>query len=94
MAEEATPLAKVAPKGMLKPPLHKEDLRDQQIEVITMDILPGEFGDFARIGIRYKGERRTLITGSQMIMERLEAVQEHFPVVCTVKKEGRAWLVE
>lgn len=94
MNGEVKRLRDAVPKGMLKPPLHKEDLLNKEITVITMQILPGEFGDFGRFGIRFQGERRTFITGSAMILERLEAAQEQFPVVCTVKKEGRAWLVE
>lgn len=94
MGKDSTSLADAVPKGMLKPPLHKEDLLDKEIVVLVMSILPGEFGDFARIGILFKDERRTFITGSSMILERLEAAEKSFPVVCTVKKEGRAWYVE
>lgn len=94
MIGEPIELKKALPKGMLKPPLRKEDLEDKRIEVIDMNILEGEFGDFARISIRLGGELRTFVTGASIILERLNAAREQFPVMCKVVKSGRSWLVE
>lgn len=94
MAEDVKTLALAVPKGMLKPPLKKEALLNEAIVVRDMLSMPGEFGDYARIVIVFEGERRIFITGSMMIIERLEAARESFPVSCTVRQVGRAWLVE
>jgi len=93
-AEDIKSLAMSVPKGMLKPPLKKEDLLDKTIIVRGMLAMPGEFGDYARIIITFEKERRVFITGSMMIIERLEAARDSFPVSCTVRQVGRAWLVE
>lgn len=90
----ATPLADALPKGMLKPPLKLEDLKDKTIEVIDMVFVEGDQGNYARFTIRFKKQVRIFQTGSAMIMERLAAARDQFPVVCTVRQVGRAWLVE
>lgn len=94
MGEDVKSLASSVPPGMLKPPLKKEELLDKHIIVRDMLSMPGEFGDYARIVITHEDERRVFITGSMMIIERLEAARESFPVRCTVRQVGRAWLVE
>lgn len=94
MAGPAISLADALPKGMLKPPLRLEELQDKTIEVLSMLNVEGDLGNYARFTIRYKKEVRTFQTGSSMIMERLGAAQDQFPVICTVRKVGRAWLVE
>lgn len=94
MSGPAIPLKDALPKGMLKPPLKLEDLKDQAIEVIDMVKVEGDLGNYARYTIRYKKQVRIFQTGSAMIMERLEAARDQFPVVCTVRQVGRAWLVE
>lgn len=79
---------------MLKPPLKLEDLKDRTIEVISLALVEGDLGSYARFTIRYDKEIRVLQTGSAMVMERLLAAQSQFPVTCTVRQVGRAWLVE
>lgn len=94
MLNPPIPLRQAIPASLMETPLRKEDLEDTAIEVISIAILEGEFGDFARIGIRLNEEQRVFITGAGMILERLLAAKEHFPVICIVRKQGRAWLVE
>jgi len=94
MSGPAIPLKEALPKGMLKPPLKLADLKDKTIEVIDMIHVEGDLGNYARFTIRFKKEVRIFQTGSSIIMERLDAARDQFPVVCTVRQVGRAWLVE
>lgn len=94
MSGPAIPLKEALPKGMLKPPLKLEDLKDQFIEVRDMVLVEGDLGEYARFTIKYKKEIRIFQTGASMIVERLATARDQFPVVCTVRRVGRAWLVE
>lgn len=94
MERKPSNFSEVAGTAYAQGPLKMDDLVGKRITVLGYTLGKGQFGPRARIRVIYQGAERILITGSSVVLERLGAVKEHFPVVCTVKKPGRYYTIE